>query len=305
MRVVASLTTMPDRYFKIVKTLQTLNDQTYKLDAIYLGLPYKSRRLGIEYGEVPDEIKKLCTIVRCEDYGPITKIVAGIIKEDDPNTVIITFDDDMIYPNNMVESLIKHHKKYPDSAIGSSGMLLKYSCPMCAITPNENNFFYRIPKFPVPIKGRRVDSIYGYPGALYVRKFFPSNSLLEGKFLNYALIDNNMLMNDDIVISGYLSLHNIERRIFPNMPIVAFVLDENTGARVRANNEISYDLDKFFQRMNLSIEKAKSLGMYSQTEDLDFSETIIGIVAITVLSVLVMILLLVYIFKSTTIPYLL
>jgi hypothetical protein len=298
MRVVASLTTMPDRYFKIVKTLESLRRQTYKLDAIYLGLPDKSRRLGIEYPPVPEEITNLCTVVPCTDFGPITKILGGLLSEDDPDTVIISFDDDMIYPDRIVELLVRHHVTYPDSALGSSGMLLKHSCPMCAITPNEDNFLYRISKFSVPPEGRRVDSIYGYPGALYVRKFFPLKHLLEDDFLNFALVDNNMLMNDDIVISGYLSLYNIERRIFPNMPSVSFVLDDSSGVRVRTDNEISYDLDKFFQRMNLAIGTAKSIGMYSVTEPLDMSESIVGVSAIIVLSLIILIFLIIYIVRS-------
>lgn len=298
MRVVASLTTMPDRYFKIIKTLESLQRQTYKLDAIYLSLPGRSRRLNIEYPPVPPEISNLCTIVSCTDFGPITKILGGLLTEDDPETVIITVDDDMIYPEYIVETLVNHHKQYPNSALGSSGMLLKYTCPMCAITPNENTFLYRIPKFSVPSEGRRVDSIYGYPGALYVRKFFPSKEKLEEEFLNYALVNHDMFMNDDIVISGYLSLKNIERRIFPNMPIVSFVLDDTSGVRVRNNNEISYDLDKFFQRMNRSIDTSKSLGMYSNPEPLDISETIVGISVVVVIAVLILIILSIYIIRS-------
>lgn len=300
MRVVGSLTTMPDRYFKVVRTLESLRRQTYKLDAIYLGIPKKSRRLGIEYPPVPPEITNLCTVVTCTDFGPITKIIGGLLQEDDPDTVIITFDDDMIYPETLIEHLVDHHKKYPNSAIGSSGMLLKYNCPMCAITPNEDNFFYRIPKFPIPPEGKRVDSIYGYPGALYVRKFFPVRERLEEDFLNFSLVNNDMLMNDDIVISGYLSLHNIERRIFPNMPVVSFVLDE--GIRVRNTNEISYDLDRFFQRMNRSIDTSKSLGMYSNTEPLDVSETLVGISLIIVIATIIIVLLVIYLLRSPHLP---
>jgi len=296
MRVVASLTTMPDRYSKVVRTLKSLHNQSYKLDAIYLSLPQKSRRLDIPYPDPTSEMSELCTIVPCIDYGPLTKILGGLIVESDPNTVIITFDDDMMYPFNLVETLVNHHMKYPHSAIGSSGMLVRYSCPMCAITPNENNFSYRISKFYIAPEGRRVDSIYGYAGALYVRKFFPIKEELEEKFASYALIDTNMLMNDDIVISGYLSLQNIERRIFPNMPIVNYVLDD--GIRVRATNEISYDLDKFFQRMNLSIDKAKSIGMFATTEPLDMSETILGVSAIILICIAILIALFVYIIRS-------
>lgn len=307
MKVVATLTTMPDKYCKIVKTLESLNNQTRKFDKIYLGLPVTSRRLGIAYPPVPPEVSKLCIIVPCIDYGPITKLVGALLSENDDNTVIVSFDDDMIYPENMAEMLVNHHMKYPNCAIGSSGMLLKYSCPACGITPNEDNLLYRIPKFSIPNEGRKVDSIYGYPGALYVRKFFPPRELLESQFLNYALLNNDMLMNDDITISGYLSLNKIERRIFPNMPTVSFVLDES-NIRQRNESEISYNLDKFFQRMNQAITTAKSIGMYAVTEDIDISETIVGVSAIIVFSILILIAIIVYMFISprfefTTIPF--
>lgn len=298
MRVVASLTTMPDKYSRIVKTLQSLHVQTYKLDAIYLGLPERSVRLKIEYPELPNEISKLCTVIKTNDYGPITKIVAGILMEDDPDTVIITFDDDMYYPPNLVELLVNRHLEYPNSAIGSSGMLLKYNCPMCAITPNEDRLLYRVPKFPVPPEGRRVDSIYGYPGALYVRKFFPRKSRLEKNFLHFALANHNMLMNDDIVISGYLSMHNIERRIFPNMPVVDYAIPDGHNQRLHIESEISYNLDFFFQRMNAAINTSKSYGMYQKTEPMDISETVIGVAGIAAISILILIGIIVYIFMA-------
>lgn len=285
LRVVASLTTMPNQYDKTISTLGSLHSQTYKLDAIYLGVPKISRRLNIEYPAIPSELSKLCTVVTTTDYGPITKIMGGLLIEQDPNTVIITFDNDMIYPNNMVEQLVKYHKQYPNSAVGSSGMLLRYNCPMCAITPNEVNFLYNIPKFPVPAEGRRVDSVYGYPGALYVRKFFPKKELLVEKFIKYALLTDETLLNDDIIISGYLSLNDIERRIFPNMPAVNFVLQD--GERKRTEAEISYDMDKFFQRMNSAIDTTKSIGMYKEPEAMSTNETILGISFIVIISIII------------------
>jgi hypothetical protein len=298
MKVVISLTTMPDKYSKLPRTLESLHRQTLKPDAIYLSLPKVSRRLGTEYPPVPAEVTNLCTVVPCGDFGPITKILGGLLAENDPETVIITFDDDMVYPETIVEKLVARHKQYPEAAIGSSGMLVKYPCPMCAITPNEDNFLYRIPKFQIPAEGRRVDSIYGYPGALYVRKFFPAKEKLEADFLNYALVNHDMLMNDDIVISGYLSMQKVERRIFPNMPEVSFVLDEKSGVRTRTATEISYNLDHFFQRMNRAIETAKSIGMYSTTEPMDMSESIIGVSLIIVLVALIIVVLAVYLVQS-------
>src|SRR5947207_5308811 len=127
LRVVASLTTMPDQYSKVIKTLESLHAQTYKLDAIYLSLPEISRRLGTKYPPVPKEISDNCTIIKTPDVGPITKIYGGLLAESEPDTIIITFDNDMVYPDRMVEKLIENHKKYPNSAIGSAGMLLKFN----------------------------------------------------------------------------------------------------------------------------------------------------------------------------------
>lgn len=284
-KIVASLTTMPHQYDKVIRTLDSLHSQTYKLDKIYLSLPDTSRRLGTKYPPVPKEITDKCTIVHCNDMGPITKIYGGLLAEDAPETVIITFDNDMVYPDTMVEKLIEHHKEYPNSAIGSAGMLLGRGCPMCAINPNENNSLYNISKFFLPKSGRSIDSLYGYPGALYIRKFFPEKEKLEEEFFNYALINEATLLNDDIMISGYLSLHNIERRIFPNMPSVDFVKQD--GERKRTEVEISYNMDKFFQRMNVAIETAKSIGMYKTTEPMNFNETIFGVAAIIVIVIII------------------
>lgn len=310
-RVVGTLTTMPDRYERLERTLQYINNQTYKLDAIYLSLPKESARLGIPYPKLPKSILKLCTVVECDDYGPITKIVGGLLSETDENTVIITFDDDIMYPSNMVEALMSKHKMYPNMAIGSSGMLLKYPCPMCAISPNQNDMIFSISKFPVPIEGRKVDSIYGYPGALYLRGFFPSinkvckrnpqayserrgpipsniskeedDSLCD--FLDYATLSHDMLMNDDIVISGWLSLKGVERRIFPGMPNVEFLKDVD-GKVIKTGNEISYNLDAFFRRLNNCIQTCKDLGMYAEVEEIQSSETVVSI-GITIAVVLI------------------
>lgn len=284
-RVVGTLTTMHDRYPKLLETLKTLHAQTYKLDAIYLGLPDVSRRLQVKYPPLPSEIQKLCTVIPCVDYGPITKILGGLVGETDPTTVIISFDDDMYYPPTLVESLMRHHHEYPNSALGSAGMLLKYNCPLCAINPNENYAAYRISKFHIPPEGRKVDSVYGYAGALYTRGMFPKTEDLEPELFSYALLDNNMLMNDDITISGYLSLHNIERRIFNDIPKVGWALLDKDGNRIRKDNEISYNMDKFFQRMNAAIVKCKEIGMYAQCEQVDMSETILAAGFIIVLCI--------------------
>lgn len=294
LRVVGTITTMPDKYNLLSKTLDSLLAQTHKLDAIYLGLPHTSRRLGTPYPKLPKSIARRCVVVRCTDYGPVTKLVGALIKESDPRTVMISFDDDRHYPPDLVERLISHHHKHPEAAIGSSGMLLDSQCPNCAIYPNERSQIYRIPKFHVPKSGRRVDSIYGYPGALYLRKMFPPVDRLEQEFFRYALEDKNMLMNDDITISGYLSLRKVERRIFADIPEVYHAIPEGMTERIHGESEISYNLDYFFQRMNACIRKCKEHGMFPQPEPVSKTETILGVGLILLFLVLAFVALVVY-----------
>ncbi|MEM0354166.1 MAG: hypothetical protein QXW79_01155 [Thermoplasmata archaeon] len=216
MRVVASLTTIPYNYSTLLVTLKTLLNQTYRLDAIYLGLPKNCRRLNKEYPPIPSEIAEICTIVPCEDFGPITKLYGALVSEEDPDTVIITFDDDDKYAENLVEILLKHHLEFPNAAVGF-GNRFNHKIVDTDLPLEELDTFGNI--YSVPNEGLNVDFLYGYSGVLYVRKFFPAKEKLIMDFFNYAFIDNDAYCNDDVIISGYLSMHNIERRSFRDIPM--------------------------------------------------------------------------------------
>ena len=82
MRVVGSITTIPGRSAKLLRTLRSLKAQDHPLDAVYLGIPKIAKRLNQPYPDFSDEIKQLCTIISCDyDYGPCTKIVGGLLAE--------------------------------------------------------------------------------------------------------------------------------------------------------------------------------------------------------------------------------
>lgn len=97
-RVVVSLTTIPPRLPKLEPVLQALVDQPV-VNVVYLNLPYKCAKTGTKYDPLPpflSTMKKL-KVQRCEDYGPLTKLLPTLAAEQDPTTVIIVCDDDMLY----------------------------------------------------------------------------------------------------------------------------------------------------------------------------------------------------------------
>lgn len=292
MRVVASLTTIPGRYPKLLRTLNSLHAQDYKLDAIYLAIPPESRRLHQPYPELPLEIRRLCTIVPCEhDYGPCTKIVGGLLGEDDPNTVIFTFDDDIVYSPTVVSSMLVYHRDYPNCAIGSSGILLKYGFPFYSTISNCYASWNAMTGFELTKEGRPVDALCGFSSVLYIRKFFPVRERLHEDFLHYPLQNDDVYFNDDIMISAYLSRNNIERRVFPNIPMPNEKKIYDPEIDIKDGNEISYDKLAFLQRFRRSINKVQEWGFFPTTESVTLNETIGG--HIIIIAVLVMILIMV------------
>ena len=122
-RVVLSFSTIPSRLPHLRKTIQSLKRQTYQPDAIYLNLPRESRREKVPYDPPPYiRTDPNITIVWSEDdYGPGTKLIPAVQKEKDPNTLIITVDDDMSLRPTVVATLVYFSSLYPDAALGFTG----------------------------------------------------------------------------------------------------------------------------------------------------------------------------------------
>lgn len=290
-RVVGSLTTIPGRYNKLRRTLKSLEAQEYRLDAIYLGIPQRSSRLNTEYIALPADISSMCTIVKCDyDYGPCTKIVGGLQMETDLETIIITFEDDVVYAANLVSILVARHYEFSQCAIGSSGFLLKYSFPFYSTVNNCSNNWNSITGFNVPEHGRPVDILCGFSAVLYIRKFFPCVDKLHENFLHLPLLDNDVYFNDDILISAYLSAHNIERRIFPHVPLAndGKVFDlEIDGSN---DNNISFDKLQFLQRFRRALVKVIEWGFFVHTEPVAIDETIGGHILIAIVLIILLLL---------------
>lgn len=261
MKVVSSLTTIPSRISGIEKTLISLSNQSYKLDAIYLNVPYTSQREDTEY-QIPDVITNYCHIVRGQDYGPITKIISALLQEQDPETIIITFDDDKIYPEGLVEKLLSKHRNTPDAAIGSAGFKIGAFPFYMSIVNNEHERNRRWYTFDITSDGEAVDVLRGAPGALYVRKFFPELDHLD-KLLRYS-IDGVLFRNDDVVISGFLSQRGIERRVY-KMPHV----DESGNN----SNGLSDSRSEYFFSLIKALCRARKQDMFKKHVDYTRSKT--------------------------------
>lgn len=269
-RVVASYTTLPSRYEVLYMSIMTLKKQTHPPDAIYVALPKRAARLNIDYPPLPAHFNDLCTVVHTDiDYGPLTKIYGALMTETDPDTVIISCDDDVFFDPTHIEVMLQHHECYPHYCICGTGALISRGMLFISIVSSIQPFhkWRGFTGFTVGKEGRKVDLIFGAAGVLYTRGMFPTKAQLHEELLGHALDDSAIFHNDDVLISGYLSKRGIERRIFLDIPSVQHA----NGA-----DALSGDLQKMIRRMEVSIERVKELGFYTQMEDLSVTETPAG-----------------------------
>lgn len=293
LRIVVTFTTLPDRYDVLRKTLQAIKEQDIKIDAIYLTVPKRARRLNKEYPPIPNDIATICNVIYIDtDYGPITKLYGALISESDPNTIIISCDDDVIHKPNIVSVLVKHSNKFPKVAICGTGALISKGLPLISIVSSLSPFkpWNGLTGFQIGKQGRAVDLIFGVAGVLYRRGFFPPNDKLEEELLQYSLKDDSIFLNDDVLISGYLSKIGIKKLVFYDIPTV-----ECQGNREDA---LSYDIAGMIFKLHHSINKVKEFGFFPTMEELPYDETVAWRVVVSLIIIVIIIILCVFLYKT-------
>lgn len=311
-RVVAGITSVPENFNLLLHTLNSLKEQEHPLDAIYLSLYDECGDL-----QIPDTIEELCEVVEFEeDFGSCSKLIGALVKENDPNTIIITFDDDVEYAPDLVGKLLSYHEKDPEAAIGSSGMLVKYAFPFLSTVRNTKNNWNHLTGFEITENGRAVDVLQNFSAVLYLRKFFPDREDLFEKLLKYTLMNKDVYHNDDVMISAYLSQQGIERKVYPNLPAANKInnienceevddvesdedCEDHAGNTVKLiappNNKMS-----FTKRLIRAINKTREWGFFKWTEYVAITETLGGHIFVILSLILLVILVISLIYMQIT-----
>lgn len=134
-KVIVSLTSYPPRFKYIGLTLKSLTQQSYKPDKIIVYLGNDARET-----DLTEEMKSF--ISRGVEYRfDSTRNLRSHKKyfyavQEFPDDVVVTADDDIVYPHNWLESLINSYKRYPNAVsarrvhkirLDKNGNLLPYN----------------------------------------------------------------------------------------------------------------------------------------------------------------------------------
>ena len=111
--VIISLTTFKQRINDVHLTIESLFQQSRKADRVVLWLSAED----FSADDIPAILQKQCErgleIRFCEkDLGPYTKFYYAL--QAFPESLILTVDDDILYPLDLVDQLYRAYRKHPD-----------------------------------------------------------------------------------------------------------------------------------------------------------------------------------------------
>jgi glycosyl transferase family 2 len=204
-RVIASLTTVPERIGNLGPTIRSLLRQTWPPDEIVLAVPEFSVREQRPY-EVPEYVSRLprLRILHCRrDWGPATKFIPVVREElaaGRGDTLIMVVDDDRVYPRDALETYLHYNKQLPDAALCFRG---------AAMPRNLDWRDARMIKASELRQPQPAAVITGCGSYLIQPRFF------DESLWDYSQAPKGAFYMDDIWISGCLTRHGVKRYVVP------------------------------------------------------------------------------------------
>ena len=124
-KIIVSMSCRPSNINEIKPMLISLLEQTIKIDEIVLNIPYTTN--GGETYIVDKENEKIVNVYRCgADYETENNIIPTLLREGEYGTIIIVLDENVIYGQTFLETLLKKSLENNNCAIlFNEGMLVK------------------------------------------------------------------------------------------------------------------------------------------------------------------------------------
>ena len=198
-RVVVTLTTIPSRLSfddeqGIKMCINSIVSQSYDNYEIHFNIPYSHKFLNQNY-DVPEWLSSIdkIQIFRTEDHGPVTKLLPTVERLTDPEDIIITVDDDLVYHQDMVKEQINNQAKWPEYCVGYDGLRSRDDDGNFSRHFTDTRDYYYTSNY----RNSKVDILQHYKTISYKRRFF------EEDFFDF--VTENYSWSDDLLISSYMA----------------------------------------------------------------------------------------------------
>lgn len=218
-KAIVTLTTIPSRIVQDYETgiksnIDSLINQEYDGDwEIHFNVPEKLNLTGEPY-IIPDWMRELAAtnpkfklFEGLEDLGTVTKLAHTIKRVEDPETIIIVCDDDLVYHPKMIEEQVKNQEKYEDTAVGYDGVRAEDPTVF-----DDIRNYYVVSVY----KNIYVNHLQHYKTISYKRKWFEEDFFTD-------FIDKSW--NDDISVAAYMGKQGIKKMVtfHPDDPVLTTI----------------------------------------------------------------------------------
>jgi len=226
------MTVIPGREQSVIKAIMSIRNGERKPDAMYINIPNKYVRFKEPLaGWLKPVLETLgMTIINLDsDWCCLNKILPILTIEKDPNTLVVTIDDDIIYKPLFISGLLAGYEKF-GGVVGYSGLLY----PENAKKHNLDPLHYNV----------RVG--HGSPTEILQQGFGTMTKL--SSFYDFPNIpalpaegDPTFYLSDDYVISRFYDFKNLPKtvvcwdqigRFKDDWSSVCTLLDEDTGPKL-------------------------------------------------------------------------
>jgi len=176
--IIVSLTTYSKRIFEVYLVIESLLNQTKKPNKIILWLAED------EFNEntIPLILKRQqargLEIGFCKDIKSYKKLIPALKKY--PDQIIITVDDDVLYPFDMVENLYKEYLKDTHCIYGCTAHKMKFDKKNKLVSYNEWEINYQ------GNEKSKLIFLVGGGGILYPPNCFYEDILKEDLFMKFV-----------------------------------------------------------------------------------------------------------------------
>jgi hypothetical protein len=260
-RIVVSISTLIGRLKPLESTISSLLHQTLLPDIIYIHIPILASNTKNSLTELKESLQPQLDILRDleeryhdhvifhfihgVDYGPSMKLIGSLQLEKDPETIIITMDDDSTYDARVIQQLIEESCRRPNNSICTC-------CEIIVSNPKHKSMSWDGQTW----QGECHGWIKGFQGAVYRIKWFQDNHIVN----DYQHAPYGCHYHDDVWISGILRQHGVKpwmiKSDFP--PVIKHVRDKYLSIN-SLKNRVKYQEDciKYFDSFRFDPEDRK------------------------------------------------
>jgi hypothetical protein len=135
------MTVVPTREVAVIKAIMSIKNGNTKPDAMYINIPNEYVRFEEKLAPWLKPVLDAIGVVILElahDRCCLNKIMPILSVEKDPETLVVTIDDDIVYSPLFIAGLLEAHKKF-GGVVGYSGLLYPEKATAHGLNPLEYN----------------------------------------------------------------------------------------------------------------------------------------------------------------------